>query len=409
MSIAKTAILIMCIALLVFVQTSSALCKDYSSGQLRTMSFTEEPIRVILGMEMTIISFSDFSAEAGSGMPADTPEKGRGIAYLHPALGDNGAGNLVRLYEYYDGVSPLSYIFINGSDDDGQNWQGCCWIDLYGGTYPSVDFWGWSTHYCGTFVPPGSFQNGAAFMLIYIPDSMDSSTWIVNYSSMAAMGWHDMKMVAIACDDGQQSWNWGFQSAVISKAYGPPLIDVPFVFGQHNMQPFGSYYETLEYCQTTAADIDPLTARTFAVYDRHDPVTSQYRLLIRQDFYNDWYAGTDLSARCFVDTNLHIRYPVVAAYDNQIVVVAAAYHDSAATDFDIICWSTTDGDVDSLNDLNVVAATAAPENFPELSHVSGSVFVCTFVNNRALYASWTADGGLTWSAPQQVSDSGQLV
>ena len=116
-----------------------------------------------------------------------------------------------------------------------------------------------------------SFENGAAFFLVAVPDPLDHLTWFVNFSSMAGSGWHDIKMVEIACDDAHQNWNWGFQSAVVSRTWpNETYDDIPFVFGLQNNQPFGSFYPNIEHAQTTSADIDHTNGKTYAVYDLHN-------------------------------------------------------------------------------------------------------------------------------------------
>jgi hypothetical protein len=371
--------------------------KTYTPDQSRTITDLGEPVRMLLDSKAMEISYT--GAESKSA-----------VKRLYPALADAGTDTLARLYEYYDGVSPVSYLFINGSGDDGLTWSSCCWIDLYGGTYPSLDFFGNGKQMYGTFVPPATFENGGAFMLVSVPNPTDHNTWFVNFSSVAPSGWYGMKMVEIASDNGQQSWNWGFQSGILSLAsHSPALLDVPWVFGSSSGQPFGSYYEAYGGCRTTSADIDHLTGKSYAVYDRLETARNQYQLLIRQDSFSDWYAGTDAAAKCFADSNQHIINPVVAAYAGRVLVVATTYHDSAVGDKDIVCWYTRNGDVDSLNHLSTVAATGAAEDYPELSHIADSAFVCTFVKSEDLYACWTTNGGATWSAPQQVNSATELV
>lgn len=374
---------------------------------------TERPQTISLGDNFTQMSFSEFTARFGQSSENQKAYPAVEDS-LHPALGDNGSGTLARLYEYYDGVSPVSYTTINGSDDDGATWTPCCWVDLYGGTYPSIDYWGTSTHFFGSFVPPASFYNGGAFLTIEIIDPMDNATWGVGFSSMAHFGWYGMTMSEMAADNGQQSWNWGVQSAVISRgAPSSVLYDVPILFGYSDQYtPIATYYlNNFGSCLTTSCDIDHLNGKTYSVYDRYEDSKDQYELFMRQDYFYNWNDTTaEAVTVAFPDTNRHIRYPVVAAYDSYLVVLAATYHDDDPTNFDIVCAHTSVGDIDSLTTFDVdVAATMDPENYPEISHVADSTFVCTFVSNNVLYESWTDDGGATWTAPSQVSAVGEIV
>ncbi len=373
-----------------------------------THSLSDQPVRFFFDGGTTTLKFDEFVATYGSQFRATPASPSATYNFYHPALGDNGDA-LARLYESYDGISPLSNIFISASADSGATWSNCCWVDLYGGRYPSLDFWGYTDYFIGTFLSPASFENGAAFLWVAMPDPFNPNTWFVNFSSMAISGWHDMKMVELAADSGSQNWNWGFQSGIVSKTSGPTLSNVAFVFGLHNNQPFGSFFSQYVNCQTTSADIDAVTGKTYAVWDMYQASKDQSQLLIRQDFVYDWTLPTKSVVKLFPDSNKHIIYPVVAADNGNLVVVASVYHDSAPADKDILCWHTNTGNIDSLYSVSVIAGTAGAENFPELSHVDNNTFVCTFIKNQALYSSWTTNGGATWDMPQKISAATEEV
>ncbi|MBD3217067.1 MAG: hypothetical protein GF310_02235 [candidate division Zixibacteria bacterium] len=386
--------------------------EDYSNAAITTIKITSSPETIELDSGMEWIPYTDFISEQA----LDNQAKGDFqdiLYYKHPALGDAFNDTLVRLYEGYDGVSPLSLIYINGSEDNGLNWTICCWAELTGGTYPSIDYWGHDTHFYGTFVPPSSFYDGGAFLLMNIPNPMEPNTWDIGFAGTSPFGWRDMRMADIDSDDGQQSWNWGLISSVISRDFTPAdLIDVPVIYGWDDFTGSGylSFYDNnFNNCKTTSATIDNATGKSYAAYDRFNSDEDQYQLLIRQDFFYDWDAGTNGVVKNFADTAMHIRYPVMAAHNQQILLVAAVYHDSLPNDFDIICWYTGTGDVDSLDNMSVVAGSTDSENYPDLEHVSGLTFVCSYIQNNTLYARRTNDGGATWSAAEQVSDPLEIV
>jgi hypothetical protein len=394
----------------ILVAADSEFAKIYSSDQFTTWSSSEQPQPVQFTGKMTSMSFEDFRTMFQSEQGANAIDRSLVTRSVHPALGDNSAGIMARLYEYYDGVSPTSWMCINGSSNSGVSWDTCCWIDFSGGTYPSLDLWFPGNYFVGTFVPPFSFQNGAAFMLVVLPDPMDHSTWFVNFSSLAAYGWYGMKSVEIACDDGSQSWNWGFESAILSRSWpGEVYNDVPFVFSYKDGVPYGSVYKNHQHCLTTSADIDRVNGKTYAVWDIYNADKDQNQLFLRQDFVYNWELTTDDAFVAFADSNKHITYPVVAANDGHLVVVAAVYHDNSAADKDIVSWYTATGDVDNLSGISTIAGTAAAENYPELSHIEGTAFVCTFVKQQSLYASWTIDAGASWSAPVKINSVAEQV
>lgn len=378
----------------------------YAPEHIRTTMVAERPQFQAVRLER--IRFPDEDFPPFSGWDSD---KSTTAGQLHPALADARNGYLIHGYELYGGGLPVCTLYWNASDDDGLNWSASCYIDLYSSKYPSVDYWGSDSLFYGTFVPPVEFHNGGAFALMVFQDPMNCLTWEIGIASYTFQGWHSMKMVEIAADDGLEAWNWGFQSAILSRTYlGSDLYDAPHIFYQLDpVYTMISYHTTLDSCRTTSADIDNVSQKTYAVYDRYASDDDQYQLFVRQDIFGVWDSGTVALEKSFIDTNSHIIYPVVAAYDDNVLIVAAVYNDFNPDDKDIVCWYTDDGDLDSLDNISVIAETEDPENFPEVSHVDDSTFVCTFVKNQTLYACWSADGGGGWSGPGPVSGSGELV
>jgi hypothetical protein len=388
--------------------------KNYSSAAVNSAIIDELPQRMTIPAERIDLSGTGRLLFQKNADFRNAAEMVKSTSRRHPALGDGGNDYLMRGYEEYQGISPISTLFWNGSDDDGLSWPCIGWMDLYGATYPSIDYWGSGTLFFGTFVPPETFLDGGAFMLVSFIDPADCDSWNVWWAPYAAYGWHSMKMVEIASDDGQESWNWGFLSAVISRTYPPDtlcnMVDAPHIFYQVNASGYTSveYFRNLQHCLTTSADIDRVSQKTYAVYDRLDEEANQYQLLVRQDLFGDWNLTTALEKN-FIDPGRHIIYPVVAAYDNHVVVIAASYHDSLPDDKDVVCWFTDDGDLNNLNNLSLVAATSDPENFPEIAHVDNETFICTFIKDNVLYVSRTDNGGAIWTIPQRVSDIDDIV
>lgn len=384
--------------------------KDYSPAQIETRHISQNPQIISLESQFEWMSYSEFVSEFGNAADKDIQEI---VYYQHPTIGDAGNDTLVRLYEANDGVLPNSWIYINYSSDDAQNWSGCCYVDLYGSTYPDVDYWGQGNNFFGTLVPPGNFQNGGAVFLINILDPLDPESWDVGFAGTAALGWYGMIMADIAADNGQQSWNFGMESVIMSRTATPAnLHDVPVVFGWQEapLGAFLSFYDNdYDSCRTTSAAIDHVTGKSFAVYGRYEVDQDQYQLLLRQDYFYDWEIVADAATKSFVDTNEHIINPVISADNENIVLLAGVYHDNDPADVDIVCWFTNTGDVDSLNNVSVVAESLDEENYPEIKHVSGTTFIATYVQNSTLYAVMTTDAGASWSVPEQINLAGEIV
>jgi hypothetical protein len=336
-------------------------------------------------------------------------------AFRHPAIADDGSAMLLRGFEYYDGVSPLSVTYTNVSTDDGVNWGQCCYYSLLGASFPSVEYWGSGTQFYGSMVPPSGFYDGSALILVDYGDPTVPGTWVINYAPYSAIGFHDMKAADLACDDGREPWNWGCQSAVISRTDISEIRrDAPAVFYQVESDgtTFCDYVpnvDLLDSCKTTSAAIDPVTGVAYAVFDRFEHSRVQYQIYFR-DCHFVPLGVTNHAYWEYTDSNTHIRYPGIAAHDDRIVVVASVYSDSASDDFDIVSWTTDDGVVAHVAGYSsVVASTTDPENYPEIAHVQGSMFVCTFVKNQTLCAALTHNGGVSWSEPLQISAPTHLV
>jgi hypothetical protein len=72
----------------------------------------------------------------------------------------------------------------------------------------------------------------------------------------------------------------------------------------------------------------------------------------------------------------------------------------------VVCWHTSDGDINHLSDPVIIAGTANSEKHPRVSHISGNKFVVTFLRNDTLFNSFTCNGGAEWSSPSMVSAAG---
>jgi hypothetical protein len=334
-------------------------------------------------------------------------QKDRSIETAHPAIGRAPDGILIRGVEYYNDVLGDSLIYWLYSTDNGNNWSTSTGFDVDNATYPSVDYYGSGATFFGTFVSPTTFLLGGGVVLLEFQDATDPSTWLPWWTDFSDNGWHSMIMSDIAADNSQQSWNWGLISLVMSYTdVMDNISNAPHIYSR--LTSMGhvqlSWYPQYPGCQSTAVDIDPVAAKTYAVYDRFFSSAGQWRLFVRQDHFNDWYLPTDAASIFFADNGTHMKHPAIASHDGIVLIVSEVYNDSNAADTNIVCWSTFAGDVDSLVFRGIIAGSTEPESAPRLSHLEGDHFVCTFVKDDWLYASTTCDGGLTWTPPILVSD-----
>ncbi len=336
------------------------------------------------------------------------------LSMLHPALGRNGRGMLFQGYEHHETGLADRLIWWNVSTDNGATWNTPCAWDIYDATYPSVDYWKSGKEFYATFVTPSTFLSGGGIILMQFAKPESVSTWSGQWVDWSVDGWHSMKMSDIACDSGIETWNWGFQSIVMSRTTtGSTLIDVPVIFYQIDGLGYTliDWYDTPEGCHSTSAAIDHVTKRTYAVYDRLNPDVNQWQLFARQDIFGHWDSAGTAIGKSFADTNLNIKYPSVAADDGNVLVAAAIYNNDPLDPFnsDIVCWYTNDGDLAHLNNMVLVSGTDSLEDQPVISHISGNSFVITFNRNKSQYSSYTCDGGVSWTAPVMISPSADSV
>ncbi len=397
---------------------------SFSTGFCSQEKIVQKPIKSLLledklenqQIMSETVSFEELSqAVTQAALLEKTKEPGmRGIDYLHPAMGDAGNGYLIYGGERIEGIPEINIIWWLGSSDNGATWGDTCGWDIFGASYPSVSYWGTGSHFYAAFVPPTFFYSGGTVILLDFPDPTDKFTWSGRYAPWSYYGWHSMEMADIATDNSQQSWNWGFESTIMSRTHADPtkvMTNAPVIFYQVDDvgNTWISWHPSMQNCQTTKADIDLVTHKTYAVYDRYNSDNDQNELLVRQDIFNNWDGGSAIFQKNYVDFDQHIIYPTVSAYNDNVLVVAATYHDSDPNDKDIVCWYTDDGDINNLANLSIIAGTTDAENFPDIEHVENETFVCVYVKNNALYACRTTDGGAIWSAPELVSVPGENV
>ena len=331
---------------------------------------------------------------------------------IHPALGNGGNGNLVLAFEYLS-MDDTALLW-QGSDDDGQSWSGALSMTSGQWMYPSVKYWGDDTVFYGTSIEVGSGNTN--LMDIYNPVNT-ATGYSPRYWDWDQHGWHDMISADIGVDNGVEflyfpgQYKFGVISMVSScEAYSG--VNAPHLFYQLDTTISTgwatiSWFNDLEGCATTKSDIDHVTGRAYAVYDRLDPEDNTWKLLVRLFPFYDTHDPDGIAAGYVYtvgEIGEHVRYPAVAADDGNVLILTEYNSDSAPEDRDIICWrdSTGQGNIDSLV-TSVVIDTEGDERFPEIAHINGLTFVATFYRNDSLFSTTTNDAGATWTEPAWVA------
>lgn len=350
----------------------------------------------------------------GAAVPTPTDS-----AFTHPSLSDAGNDNLMLAYEA-DVYQRELVLF--GSTDDGASFDGTRFFFNDEPTYPMIKYWGNGNRFFGTMVCAPGDNNGGAVYLLEVNDPGNPAEWSLvfwDWSSFGAVGWYNMKKTSLATDNTHADWQWGMVACVMSTTYpsGTPIIDVPNVswpttsVGNATI----SWYSTLQHCRSVDCDIDPVTARGYSVWDvlETDLSDSYWRLLIRQDNLNTWL-NTGYSASGWVfdagDADQDAEYPSVAAYDGNLVVVTEYIDPAFGSDKDIVAWYSSSVDIGSSLFQSPVAITTADERFPDVTHISGDTYLCTYIANSGLWASVSADAGASWSDAELITNpSADLV
>ena len=340
----------------------------------------------------------------------------------HPTIADGGNGyNLVAYEDKSKALFTDDVLLWFGTKNNFINYTDVIAWSFSGlPQYAQVDYWGDDSVFYGTLVPPGAESNGASTYLMSADNGGDANTFGLSYWDWSSYGWHDMKMADIACTDGALfsatpgDHRFGVISMIHSTTYTTtPMVDGPFIFYQTTGTNSGtiSWYDDITGCQGTSADIDEVTRFSYAVYDPYDSDLSQRYLLVRRDVFGDpndeTYSGGWSYA---LDAGEHVAYPSVAANNGNLLIVTEYTNDTVANDVDLICWldPTGTGRADTLITVPIAFSTGS-ERFPELTHLQGSEFICTFHMGSALYSSTTIDGGYTWTNPMMVSLEGDAV
>ncbi len=332
-----------------------------------------------------------------------------------PAIADAGNSNMMITHKW---ISPEddSLILWWGSGNHGISYSDAqAWVVTGNPSLPAVNYWGDDTTFYGTLVPSASDNSGVPVYLMEALHVTKPETYSLGSWDYSPWGWHDMQAADIACDNSQESWNFGIISLIHSSTYTTPddLIDAPHIFypldavGNGNI----SWYSGINGCVSTAMAIDKITHLSYALYDRFDDTDNQWQFFIRRDYFADMSNTTYNAGFTYsLDPGEHMRYPDVATHDGLVVIVMEYYWDELPGDREIICWYSPlgDGEVGDLA-LSVVTALVDDERYPRVAHVQGGKFICTWVADHALYASITHDGGANWGPPLQVSPEGELV
>ena len=323
---------------------------------------------------------------------------------LHPAFGYSGSSIFASFYD-----STYDTMIWTGSVDDGASWLpdgGGIYYDI-GGDYPSIKVWDSSPRFFGTFVTDFYDLNGGPTYIYEVNDVTnleDNYLNPLNYWDWSTYGWSDMLDADIACDNSQNTFEWGVSSYVMSTTYGSTYTDGPTIVFSDEATAGSGWISWYYYngCDHTDVDIDHSTVYSYAVYDWEDTTAGYYKLLCRVNDFDQIQNGFDQMYE--MDYGSNLQNPAVAAGNGNIVILA---ENNASGNKDIICFYGSS--VPSMSNVFVVNGVD-DEMFPDVRYVESDTFVCTYVKNGNLYAMVSDDAGATWTDLGQVnSNDGAVV
>ena len=314
----------------------------------------------------------------------------------HPAFGRTGSSHMAA---YTD--EDQANIIWTFSTDDGVSYDPGVYYDN-GGDYPSIKHWG-GTEFYGTYVTDFMDLNGGATYLFHCLEPSDPEGYEMTYWDWSTYGWSDMIDADIACDNNQETWEWGVSTYVISSTYGDGYIDGPTIVYGDEIEEGNGWISWYYYdgCDHTDVDIDNSLAYSYAVYDWEDTTAGNFKLLVRVNDFAEIMNGFDQIYE--LDDGSNLICPAIAAGDGNIVILAQT---DVNGNQDIICYYGSD--VSALSSSFVVD-TGDDEMYPDVRHISDQTFICTYVKDGDLYSLTTEDGGATWGDEIQVNDPAESV
>ena len=314
---------------------------------------------------------------------------------VHPTFGRSVSGIHMAAYKDVD----TSSIIWTYSGDDGATYDPGIYYEGLGGDYPSFKLWA-DERFFGTYVTDYNDLGGGPVYLYEVNDATQLDDTTLNplvYWDFSTNGWYNMIDADIACDNSEETWEWGISSIVTSSTYGNTYVDGPTIM-YSDEQTSGSGWISWYYyngCAHTDVDIDPVTHYGYCVYDWFN--ASAWKLLARVIDFATIETGFDHMYQ--ITGTGSLQYPAVAANNNKIVILAQT---NESGNDDIICLHSTNKLVTI--EQSVVAEEVDNEQYPDVRVDSDGNFVCTFVKNNKLYTSMSTDYGVTWSPAGEIDD-----
>ncbi len=343
---------------------------------------------------------------------------------FHPTMADAGDDNVIMGYEfdYHNTTDPsedYKTVIWQGSNNNGGNWSnGIYWVNDTTGdplniSYPDADYWGKNNSknvFYGTVVAEPGIHSSEMILMKIEGDPTEQNSYNTISWDWTAAGHLNMTSARIACDDSQNTWEFGTISMVMDyQAYA----NAPCSSYANEDDPQSGWISCYPIggCRTTGCAIDgedaaggyPVYIGWDLVYGGNDSV------LIGFDFFEDW-SGTG-GYVWWWGPDIMLRKPCLDASDGHFIMLSEfwIYDDINMTyDKDIVAWHYNYSNPNHVADVDIVldwvGGTIWDETTPALRNTQGMSYIATFVLNNTLYACKTNDGGVTWTTPMPQSE-----
>ncbi len=355
---------------------------------------------VVDGFSGTPGPYGDYDIEVTAKAPVDTLR-------IHPAIADDGSGNVMVTYDYFEYDSSLAIL---GSVDDAGSFANAGSFDLSAVgaylEYSSMSYWGQGTAFYGAVKRKGELRDGSINVL-ECTDINDPGTWGLVYWDYNDPNFliSDVTSIEMATNDSLgPDWNFGYVNFCASLMYqGTPYDSIDFLLYPTSETGGSASAYGISGCENAAATIDPTSIIAYSCYDNLD--AGNWQLLVRQTKIDDWddVLGFEAFYSFTPDAGSNVKFPSADAYDSTLLVAVEYWEDATPTNHDIVCYySNTFSIVDGLNSV-VVSDDAADERFPRVKYVTTNTFVIVYYKGDSLYYQVTEDRGATWGTPTLAS------
>ena len=333
---------------------------------------------------------------------ANTPVATQPENEFHPTVATDSSGSYITGYtDMQDILTQDIYMAIS---PDGTTWQPSGYWNIDGvEDYPSFDYWGGTTFY-GTFMPDPSTPYQ---YLMSTTDITDSSTYQLIYWDWSSYGWSDFQAPKIACDNSQNTWEYGFIATIASTTYAPyECTYAPHMFfadPDNDQQGYISWEPAFNNTLHCDVDIDRQSHIGYAVYDWQNESSQRWTILVWERSFEDPLNSSQVIE---LASDHDDTVPSVAA-QNGYVYIACQEELNIPGKQDIVCYYSHDGG--TTWDTSVIAGDPAKDEMYPSIVAYGDSATCIFSIDGDLYYSHTVDGGATWSQPEKVNDASGSV